>query len=663
MSAAPTSPKATDSWPKSTDGYEWKGTLTQSGDSWLCLAHCASRSEDCVILVKKVSDSDDALTGSFVDSAMKLSGLSNDLLLLPCTAFQHRDEVWVVYPRVNGGPLSELLKSHYHSGIEDVSLVARLLLDVVTALEYLHAQQLVHRNIRSDSFHLDKDTGSIRLWEFQDLKEIKYKDALRRQNTMVPASRLAWTDPLILMGHHASWFKGDAYSVGMSAIELAFGAPPPSKPALFTPETVAKLSEGVSASTAFPDRPNPFGDDFDDFVIQCTISPDSRASLSDLRSHPFLKKACDVTHVQKTLGMVCKSIESRIKDTLSAPASFHGSASAMSRADSLKKPISSGWDFTTSTTPTPDDLDEDLDEDVEDVDELDDASTAKDASDSGDADSKEDDGKGGGGGDAKGHHSRPSLDADSTSTSTSAVTPLGSDLTVDEVGGELSDSDTGSSSKGAKHKTIGRFAVESKVEHSVSSDRGGRGSLSLSEERHREADVGTGGRGSLSLVVTGVDDAKTIPHIRQQSDSMSISTGTTPAGQVGRFEVHRVRQISEGDVFSPSREHSVSEARSDDESPRTVGRFFVEKVDKGDKTEASPEEWSTEKCIEWLVSLGDAYAEYAESFRENGIDGSMLLELDNDMLTELGITKKVHQMKVMRSRDSLFTGPEKEAEA
>jgi len=64
-------------------------------------------------------------------------------------------------------------------------------------------------------------------------------------------------------------------------------------------------------------------------------------------------------------------------------------------------------------------------------------------------------------------------------------------------------------------------------------------------------------------------------------------------------------------------------------------------------------EWSVERCAEWLCELGDAYAKYQKIFIDNGIDGEMLAQLDDELLCEM-ITSKLHRAKIISASKKLF---------
>lgn len=57
------------------------------------------------------------------------------------------------------------------------------------------------------------------------------------------------------------------------------------------------------------------------------------------------------------------------------------------------------------------------------------------------------------------------------------------------------------------------------------------------------------------------------------------------------------------------------------------------------------EKFTTDDVVEFLTKI--EMSQYAESFQEEEISGDILLEADCDMLEELKVTSRLHQMKIM----------------
>lgn len=106
--------------------------------------------------------------------------------------------------------------------------MASILYDTALGLQNLHQQQQCHRNIRSESIHIDIDEGISLLSDFKTLKDIKWKHAKGRRNTQVTPEREPFTDPLMLLGmdEDATWYTSDIYAFGITALQLTYGSTP-----------------------------------------------------------------------------------------------------------------------------------------------------------------------------------------------------------------------------------------------------------------------------------------------------------------------------------------------------------------------------------------------------------------------------------------------------
>lgn len=72
-------------------------------------------------------------------------------------------------------------------------------------------------------------------------------------------------------------------------------------------------------------------------------------------------------------------------------------------------------------------------------------------------------------------------------------------------------------------------------------------------------------------------------------------------------------------------------------------------IDTNDYKDKAPNMWNEMDVAAWLQSLGPAFSDYKETFVENGVNGTSLLEdFDEDVMVELGITKKLHRKRLIR---------------
>ncbi|PHZ10906.1 Pkinase-domain-containing protein, partial [Rhizopus microsporus ATCC 52813] len=261
-----------------------------------------------MIAIKTVNLEDNHLDDSRLEALRKEIQIMNlckhPHLLQVYQSFVHSSQLYIVTPIMSAGSCHDILLKNRCVGLKE-NIVSCILKQVALGLEYLHSNELIHRDVKSANLLIDWETGTVKLADFGVSNHLFNLADLPKKNEtfLLPfhapqhqhpkkarrsfVGTPCWMAPEILLNHDYD-AKIDVWSLGITAIELAKGRPPYSEYdpiTIFTmviedpPPTITHCEYEPSAS-------------FKDFVQHSLQKdPNQRCSITELLSQSFLKKA------------------------------------------------------------------------------------------------------------------------------------------------------------------------------------------------------------------------------------------------------------------------------------------------------------------------------------------------------------------------------------
>uniref|UniRef100_A0A7S0BPV6 non-specific serine/threonine protein kinase n=1 Tax=Rhodosorus marinus TaxID=101924 RepID=A0A7S0BPV6_9RHOD len=191
---------------------------------------------------------------------------------------EEEDEMWIVQEYCPGGSLADVMEFCSVSFTEPQ--VRWAINCIVHAVDFLHRKSRIHRDVKAANTLLTKD-GGVRLTDLGVAALLDEKTQSRQTAIGSPY----WMAPEVIQKSMYGK-KADIWSIGITAIELAEGAPP------------MKDVHPFRALFVIPSQPPPtlsvnpanWSNAFHDFVKCCLQKdPALRPSVEDLLKHEFLQ--------------------------------------------------------------------------------------------------------------------------------------------------------------------------------------------------------------------------------------------------------------------------------------------------------------------------------------------------------------------------------------
>lgn len=197
------------------------------------------------------------------------------------------NELWVIMEFMEGGALTDIIDNNT---LEE-DQIAAICFETCKGLQHLHAQSIIHRDIKSDNVLLNA-SGQVKITDFGFCA--KLTDQKSKRATMVGTPY--WMAPEVVKQKEYG-AKVDIWSLGIMAIEMIENEPP-----YLDEEPLKALYLIATNGTPTLKKPNLLSVELKGFLAVCLCADvKSRATADELLQHEFLQKSCPLSSLAPLL--------------------------------------------------------------------------------------------------------------------------------------------------------------------------------------------------------------------------------------------------------------------------------------------------------------------------------------------------------------------------
>ncbi|XP_053714665.1 TRAF2 and NCK interacting kinase b isoform X1 [Synchiropus splendidus] len=193
------------------------------------------------------------------------------------------DQLWLVMEFCGAGSITDLIKNTKGNSLKE-EWIAYVCREILRGLTHLHQHKVIHRDIKGQNVLLTEN-AEVKLVDFGVSAQLDR--TVGRRNTFIGTPY--WMAPEVIAcdeNPDATYdFKSDLWSLGITAIEMAEGAPPlcdmhPMRALFLIPRNPAPRLKSKKWSKKFQS-----------FIDSCLVKSHSqRPSTEQLLKHPFIRE-------------------------------------------------------------------------------------------------------------------------------------------------------------------------------------------------------------------------------------------------------------------------------------------------------------------------------------------------------------------------------------
>eukprot|EP01017_Pseudomicrothorax_dubius_P027899 TRINITY_DN326_c0_g1_i1.p1 TRINITY_DN326_c0_g1~~TRINITY_DN326_c0_g1_i1.p1 ORF type:complete len:421 (+),score=88.21 TRINITY_DN326_c0_g1_i1:186-1448(+) len=301
---------AQNGWPTSAAGYEVTQAVGEGyyGIVWKGRVRTGAHKDEAVAIKRiDLETCDDTKLDEIRKKFLLLSSLHHPNIMRYLTAFVEAVDVWIVFEYFDCGSVDRLIERYHSSGVRDEPLIATIMRETLQGLVYLHANEQIHRNIKGANILLGED-GRIVFSDFGDATKARLG---KKRSTFFGSP--CYMAPEVLEQNGIGYdYKADIWSLGITALEIAFGKPP------YSDCTAMKaMIKTLNDEPPRLSKKDGWDDGFIEFVESCLQKDvNQRKSAVELLKLKFFHKARGKEYIREKLLRGKEPLEKRIPSDL-----------------------------------------------------------------------------------------------------------------------------------------------------------------------------------------------------------------------------------------------------------------------------------------------------------------------------------------------------------